>query len=178
MQKVWELYAIAVGIIEKLCYNKCSHLTIVDVIEECQDYIKGRLENNEFQALKNYDANHEKGAKAESYLYMLISSRLIDFFNSAKHQRELSVIDSIREVESIETEPNDYSEILDELIEELTYEEQTYIQYRYNDELSYKEIGAIFNLTEKQSAKKVENIRIKLRKKLEKSNHTLEDILL
>ena len=178
MQKVWELYAIAVSIIEKLCYNKCSHLTIVDVIEECQDYIKGRLENNEFQALKNYDAHHEKGAKAESYLYMLISSRLIDFFNSAKHQRELSSEASISNSYTTDSEPNDYNEILDDVIEELTYEEQTYIQYRYTDELSYKEIGAIFNLTYKQVAKKVENIQIKLRKKLEKKNHTLEDILL
>jgi len=176
MQKVWELYAIAVKIIEKLCTNKCRHLSF-DIIDECNDYIKRRLENNEFQALKNYNPNHEKEAKAESYIYLLISSRLIDFFNSSKHQRELSVMDSIREVESIETEPNDYNEILDDVIGQLSYKEQTYIQYRYTDELSYKEIGAIFNITEKQAMKKMENIRIKLRKKLEKTNHSLEDIL-
>jgi len=175
MQKVWELYAIAITIIEKLCTNKCRHLTISDVIEECQDYIKRRLENNEFQALKNYDPN--KGAKESTYLHILISSRLIDFFNSAKKEREISSEDSISNSYTIEDEENDYKEILESVIEELSYEEQTYLQYRYNDELSYKQIGNIFGITHKQASKKVENIQIKLRRKLEKMNYSLEDIL-
>jgi RNA polymerase sigma factor (sigma-70 family) len=176
MQKVWELYTIAITIIEKLCHNKCSHLKIIDIVQECEDYIKGRLENNSFQTLKNYDPN--RGAKESTYLYMVISRRIIDFFNSAKYQRELSVMDSIREVESTQTEQNDYNEILDEVIKELSFEEQTYLKYRYKDELSYKEIADIFDKTNKQVAKKVENIQIKLRKKLKKRNYTLEDILL
>jgi RNA polymerase sigma factor (sigma-70 family) len=176
MQKVWELYAIAVTIIEKLCKNKCQHLSF-DVIDECNDYIKRRLENNEFQALKNYDPKHSKQAKASSYLHMLISSRLIDFFNSAKYQREFSSEDSINNSYHIEDEANDYSDILENVIDLLSFEEQTYIQYRYNDELSYKQIGDIFGITHKQASKKVENIQIKLRKKLEKTNYTLEDIL-
>jgi len=176
MQKVWELYTIALGIIEKLCHNKCSHLTISDIVQECQDYIKGRLENNEFQALKNYDPT--RGAKESTYLHMVIGRRIIDFFNSAKHQRELFVMDSIREVESTEAEPTDYDEILDDVIEELSFEEQTYLKYRYKDELSYKEMGKTLGMSDKQAAKKVENVQIKLRKKLEKLNYSLEDILL
>jgi len=176
MQKVWELYEIATKIIEKLCENKCYHLGD-NIIQQCYDYIRQRLEKDEFQALKKYDPKHHKKAKEKSYIHMLVSSRLIDFFNSAKHQRELLVMDSIREVESIEAPINDYNEILDNLLEELNSEEKTYLQYRYNDELSYKEIGAIFGLSHKQASKKVENIQIKLRKKLEKSNYSLEDIL-
>jgi len=175
MQKVWELYAIAVTIIQKLCTNKCSHLTITDVVEECQDYIKRRLENNDFQALKNYDPT--KGAKESTYLHTLIGSRLIDFFNSAKKEREISSEDSISNSYTIEDEVNDYSEILKEVVEELTFEEQTYIKYRYTDELSYKEIGNIFGITHKQASKKVENIQIKLKRKLEKLDYSLEDIL-
>ena len=175
MQKVWELYAIAVTISEKLCTNKCRKLTILDVIEECQDYIKRRLENNDFQALKNYDPS--KGAKESTYLHMLISSRLIDFFNSAKKEREISSEDSISNSYTLEDEVNDYNEILETVVEELTYEEKTYLQYRYNDELSYKQIGDIFGITHKQASKKVANIQIKLRRKLEKMNYTLEDIL-
>jgi len=177
MQKVWELYPIAMTIIEKLCQNKCSHLSISDVVEECQDYIKRRLENNEFQALKNYDPNHAKGAKEETYLHMLISSRLIDFFNSAKKEREISSEDSISNSYTIEDEVNDYSEILEDVLQELTFEEQTYIKYRYTDELSYKQIGDIFGITHKQASKKVENIQIKLKNKFKKSGLTLEDIL-
>jgi len=176
MQKVWELYAIAIKIIEKLCTNKCIHLS-VDVIEECQDYIKKRLEKNEFQALKNYDPNNAKGAKERTYLHMLISSRLIDFFNSAKKEREISSEDSISNSYTLEDEVNDYDEILEPILETLTYEEQTYLQYRYNDELSYKQIGNIFGITHKQASKKVENIHIKLKRKLEKIGLTLEDIL-
>ena len=175
MQKVWELYAIAITIIEKLCTNKCRHLSF-DVIAECQDYIKRRLENNEYQALKNYDLT--KGTKESSYLHMLISSRLIDFFNSAKKEREISSEDSISNSYTIEDEVNDDdNELLESVLEELTFEEQTYIKYRYNDELSYKEIGNIFGITHKQASKKVENIQIKLRRKLEKLNYSLEDIL-
>ena len=174
MQKVWELYAIATTIINKLCQNKCYHLGS-SIVEECYDYIRMRLENNEFQALKNYDPT--KGAKESTYLYTLIGSRLIDFMNSAKHQRELSSEDSIRNSYTTEDEPNDYDKILNNVIETLTFEEQTYLQYRYNDELSYKEIGAIFNITHKQASKKVENIQIKLKHKLKKENYTLEDIL-
>ncbi len=33
MQKVWELYAIAVTIIQKLCTNKCSHLTLSNILK-------------------------------------------------------------------------------------------------------------------------------------------------
>ena len=175
MQKVWELYALAVRIIKKLCTNKCSHLTITDIVEECQDYIKRRLENNDFQALKNYDPT--KGAKETTYLHTLISSRLIDFFNSAKKEREISAEDSISNSYTIEDEVNDYSEILENVIKTLTYEEQTYIKYRYSDELSYKEIGNIFGITDKQASKKVENIQKKLRRKLEKLDYSLEDIL-
>ncbi len=174
MQKVWELYAIAVTIIEKLCTNKCRHLSF-DVIDECQDYIKRRLEKNEFQALKNYDPT--KGAKESSYLHMLISSRIIDFFNSAKKEREISSEDSISNSFTLEDEVNDYSEILENLMESLTFEEQTYLQYFYNDELSYKEIGQIFGITDKQASKKVENIQIKLKRKVKKLDYRLEDIL-
>jgi len=65
MQKVWELYAIAIEIIKKLCTNKCIHLS-VDIIEECQDYIKKRLEKNEFQALKNYDLTKQSPVKGDT----------------------------------------------------------------------------------------------------------------
>lgn len=174
MQKVWELYAIAVTIIEKLCTNKCRHISI-DLIEECNDYIKRRLENNEFQALKNYDPT--RGAKESTYLHMLISKRIIDFFNSAKKEREISSEDSISNSYTLEDEVNDYNEILEDVVETLTYEEQTYLKYRYTDELSYKEIGNIFGITHKQASKKVENIQIKLRRKLEKLGFSLEDIL-
>ena len=175
MKKVWELYDIAITIIEKICQNRCSHLTIADVVEECQDYIKRRLEKNEFQALKNYDPT--KGAKESTYLHTLIGSRVIDFFNSSKKKREISSEDSIRDSYTLDAEINDYDEILESVLEDLTYEEQTYLKYFYKDELSHKEIGDIFDMTHQQASKKVENILRKLRTKLKKSNYSLEDIL-
>jgi len=175
MQKVWELYAIAIKIIEKLCTNKCQHISF-DLIEECQDYIKRRLENNEFQALKNYDPT--KGAKESSYLHMLISSRIIDFFNSAKKEREISSEDSISNSYTLDDEVNDYDKILETLLEILSSEEQTYLKYFHIDELSYKEIGGILKVTKEQVSKKLENIRKKLKRKVAKSNYRLEDIIL
>ena len=175
MQKVWELYAIATEIINKLCENRCVHLG-ASIVEECYDYIRMRLENNEFQALKNYDPT--KGAKESTYLYMVVSFRIIDFINSPKHQRELIADDSIKErSKESDTLESDVKKILDGVIQQLSYEEQTYLQYRYKDELSHEEIGNIFGLTEKQASKKIENIQIKLKRKLKKKNHKLEDIL-
>jgi len=176
MQKVWELYAIAVTIIEKLCTNKCRHLSF-DVIEECQDYIKRRLEKNEFQALKNYDPNNSKGAKEETYLHMLISSRLIDFFNSAKKDEEFKRKIPNNVMLHIEDEVNDYDKVLKPLLEALSDEEKTYIKYRYTDELSYKEIAKILKITHTQASKKVENIQIKLKRGLQKVGLTLEEII-
>jgi RNA polymerase sigma factor (sigma-70 family) len=176
MQKVWELYAIAITIIEKICRNKCSHLTITDVIEECQDYIKKRLEKDSFQALKNYDPT--KGAKESTYLYTLISSRLIDFFNSAKKEREISSESSITNKSYEESElPADVEDILERFTSQLSFEEQTLLQYRYNDELSYREIGAIFGMTHKQASSKIEKIQLKLRKKMKKAGLSFEVII-
>ena len=175
MQKVWELYAIATKIIEKLCENKCYHLGH-NIIENCYDYIRKRLEKDNFKALKKYDPHNAQGAKESTYLHMLVSSRLIDFFNSAPHKRELLVMSSISD-RSQEDNITDYCEIVDDICETLTYEEQTYLQYRYTDELSYKQIGDIFGITHKQASKKVENIQKKLKNKFKKSGLTLEDIL-
>ena len=176
MQKIWELYALATTIIQKLCQNKCRHLTIPDVIEECQDYIKRRIESNNFQALRKYDPN--RGAKESSYLHTVISSRLIDFFNSAKKNREISSEFSInsRSYEANEI-PHDIAEILDSYISTLSNEEKLYIKLRFTDDLSYKEIGEIFGITHKQASKKLENIHKKLRTKIQKSGLKLEDIL-
>ncbi len=175
MDKVWELHAMATKLIKKICKYKCFHLG-VDTVENCYDYIVRRIELNDFQALKNYDPS--KGAKESTYLHMLIGSRLIDFFNSAKQKREISNEDSINNNVTLDKEPSDYKEILDDFVSsELTFEEQTYLHYRYNDELSYKEIAAIFGEGAKQSSKRVENIQKKLRRKLEKANYSFEDLI-
>lgn len=175
MEKVWELYALATGIINKLCKNKCFHLG-ESIVEECYDYLRMRLEKNEFQALKNYDPS--KGAKETTYLYMLVSSRIIDFMNSSKHQRELIADDSINErSEELDSVEADVMEIAQKLLSMLKYEEQTYFKYRYVDELSYQEIGDIFDLTAKQASKKLENIKNKLKTKAQKAGLRLEDIL-
>jgi flagellin-specific chaperone FliS len=49
MKKVWKLYEIATEIIEKLCENKCYHLGD-NIIHQCYDYIRQRLEKDDFQA--------------------------------------------------------------------------------------------------------------------------------
>ena len=176
MKKVWELYQIASKIIQKLCKNKCKHLGD-NKIEACRDYINRRLEKNDFQALKNYDSS--KGAKESTYLHMLISSRLIDFFNSAANKREFLDDDSINNSYDTDTEetPNEPNEILGNVVSELTFEEQTYLQYRYNDEMSYREIANIFGIEEKQASKKVENIQKKLKRKLNNSGYDFGDML-
>ncbi|HHH37204.1 MAG TPA: sigma-70 family RNA polymerase sigma factor [Epsilonproteobacteria bacterium] len=173
MEQIWKLYAKATETINRLCNKHCYHLG-TETIEECSDYIKRRIESNDFQALRQYDP--DRGAKAETYLYMVVSKRIIDFFNSAKQKRELSSESSINNSYTEEEEGVE-SEVLDEMIGMLSDEEQTYLQYRYYDRLSYKEIGAIFGLTHRQAAKKVENIQIKLRKRFEKENYRFEDFI-
>ena len=177
MKKVWELYALAITIIEKLCRNKCSHLSIIDIIEECQDYIKMRLENDDFQALKKYDPT--KGAKESTYLYTLISSRLIDFFNSAKKKWEISSESSINNIsykEEYKLE-SDVEDILDRFIQQLKDEERLLLKYRYKDELTPKEIADILNQTNRQVSNRLEKIQLKLKNRMKKAGFKLEDIL-
>ena len=173
MQKIWDMYIIARELIEKLCKKKCYHLG-VNTIEACYDYIQRRLEKDEFKEFKNYDSNK---SKESTFLYTVISSRLIDFFNSASKKREIFDEVSISNSYYIEDKPNDVKEIIDKFIIQLSYEEQTYLQYFYNDGRSAKEIGDIFLLTPKQVAKKIENIQIKLKRKFTKANYSFEDII-
>jgi RNA polymerase sigma-70 factor (ECF subfamily) len=179
MKDIWKLYKLALLIIEKICKDKCFYLSIVDIVEECQDYIKTRLESNNFQALKNYDPT--RGAKETTYLYTLISSRLIDFFNSAKRKKEIHIESKNSLVISIIDERDNNSLNLDNILEKITSdlkaEEKTLLKLRYTDELSYKEIGEIIGKTHKQVASKIEKILLKLRKKAQKEGLKLEDIL-
>ena len=178
MEKVWQLYLEAIEVIEKKCQNKCYHLGY-NVIQECIDYIKDRLINNDFKDLKRYNPNHKSGAKPTTYLHTLIRDRLIDFFNSAKKRREFSAKDSISNGSYKDEEAIDYEtiELIKDIIQELSFEEQVYIQYKYYDGLSHEEIGRVFNKTRKQVDKKIENIKIKLKRKLKKIGLDLKDLV-
>lgn len=200
--KIWELYALAKKIIAKVCKNKCYHYG-ERKIDSCNDYIERRLESNDFQVFKDYDVNHEKKASASTYLHMIISQRLIDFLKSAKERYEIPFqnfrgsnegneisSDEISDIlendgeydspDSINPEEDGFHDedgILSDVVSELSYSEQLLLQYRYDKELSYKEIGSCMNMEHKHASKKIENIQKKLKRKLEKLGYTLEDIL-
>ena len=174
MNKVWELYALAKEIMAKLCKNKCYHYG-QDKIEACTDYVADRLERNELQALKNFDDS--KGASESTYLHMLVGSRIIDFFNTATHRRETANEDSITHSYQEVAEVTDYAEILDKVIFDLTPKEQTYVKYRFYDELTPKEIAGILGIESKKVSKTLENIQIKLKRRLEKLDYSLKDII-
>jgi len=112
-------------------------------------------------------------------LHTLIRDRLIDFFNSAKKRREFSAKDSINNSSYKDEESIDYEtiELIKDIIQELSFEEQVYIQYKYYDGLSHEEIGRVFNKTRKQVDKKIENIKIKLKRKLKKIGLDLKDLV-
>ena len=177
MKKIWELYQKATEIIKKLCQRKCSGRE-----ERCEDYIKERLERNDFKSLKNYDTNHKKGATASTFLHILLNSRLIDFVNSASERKEKLYDPSIIEVDSQDARENIAqntieTEILDKAIESLNDKDKLYLKFRYKDELSYLEIANIVGGTSKNVSNHIGKVHAKLKKDLEKKNYRLEDLL-
>jgi len=177
MEKVWELYQQATEIIKKLCQRKCSGRE-----ERCEDYIKDRLESNNFKTLKNYDPNHQKGATASTFLHIVVNSRLIDFVNSATERREKTYDPSIIDVDSQDARENIAqntieTEILDEAIYSLNDKDKLYLKFCYEDELSPAEIADIVGGTAKNVSNHIGRVHAKLKKILEAKNYTLEDLL-
>ena len=172
MKIIWKLYEEAIKIVTKLCMNKCASR-----VHRCEDYIRDRIERNDFKALKNYVTN--RGAKSTTYLHMLVNSRLIDFVNSAKERDEIlydpSIIDESNPKEDTYTMLD--KAILDKAIEALSSKDKLYLQYQYVDELSHKEIATIEGETSKYVSNYLGRIYKKLEKILEKGNYTLEDLL-
>ena len=183
MQKIvptlWDLYEKATTLIDRLCVNKCHHL-VANAIEGCRDYIRERLEKNEFQALKNYDPS--KGVKDTTYLYMLISSRLIDYMNSAQRKRESAYGSSISDIdESTSTLDTllqeEQSEAIQEVFSQLKESEMNFIQMFHLSKLSHEVIGRKLNISTKESSKRTVKARNRLEFLLDQAGYNIKDIL-
>ena len=172
---IWELYSICSKTIDKLCKFKFYYLDN-HLYANCYDYLIARIENNEFQALRNFDKN--KGMTKETYINMLVSCRIIGFSNLARFRKEIVCdIHCISELEEYTIENKNDMNIIYSFLNELSDEEKTYIEYYFYKEISYKEIGEKFNISTRLACKRINNITMKLKKKLEKNNLTLYDIL-
>ena len=122
---IWESYSICTKTIDKLCKFKFYYLDD-HIHENCYDYVIARIENNEFQALRNFDKS--KGMTKETYIDRLVSSRIIDFFNLARFQKKnFCNIHCISKLEEYTIE-NDMN-IIYSFLNELSNEEKTYIEY-------------------------------------------------
>jgi RNA polymerase sigma factor (sigma-70 family) len=177
MPKLWDLYKKATTLIDRLCFNKCQHL-ISEAVESCRDYIRERLERDDFQALKNYDPS--KGTKDTTYLYMLISSRLIDFIY--KRKREIPTNSSMREcidendalAKMLEEEK---STTIQDVFSQLKESEMKLIQLFHLYKLSHEVIGRKLNISAKESSKRTVKARKRLEFLLDKAGCNIKDIL-
>lgn len=165
-EEIWSMYILALEIMLKICKRKCFSYGMLKV-EDCEIYIKDKIEKNELKALKNYDKS--KGAKESTYLYMLISSRAIDFCRTLK---KIPLIETF-ETPSVE----DTQKILEILNKTLTNEEFTTLMFFYIDELTYKEIALIYSCKPREIENILKRAKKKSHKILNEKGIKLEDLL-
>lgn len=108
-----------------------------------------------------------KGLPFSSWLFRIAINEMNMFFRSSKNQRSLSIedesLDRITE-ELGEEEKEEKIEMLLKGIQELALEEVQYIELRFFEDRSFKEIGDIMNITENNAKVRTYRILDKIKK--------------
>jgi RNA polymerase sigma factor (sigma-70 family) len=176
---LWELYSMAGDRAEKICKKRLYNLGTI-AIEECVDYIKSKLEKDNFKLLRDFNIDK---SSITTYLFLIINSKFKDFIKIRNGKKRKSIQESIVSDNATYVEDKnlnfDYmaQKILEDVISTLTTEEKLILRFRFSDELKYKEIGAILNKTDKQIAKKVGQIIKKLKKRFKERGYNGDDFL-
>ena len=170
--KIWDLYTLAQDIIQRRCKDKCFHYGF-ETIEDCKDYVVRRMLHNKANVLQKFDGSK---SSETTYLYTFVSSKIIDFFNSAaQKKRGFFNEDSINNMPDETVQEEDYSEIMEQIFSLLSPKETLYMKLFYLEGYSAKEIEQnVGRHTAKQINKILEGTRNKLKKTL---GYSLEEIL-
>lgn len=151
-------------------YEKYYKQIFFFVFKKVQDEsITGDLTSKTFlKAMLNIDKFQYKGFPFSSWLYRIASNEVNMFFRESKKAilvevLEKDIISIVNEFE--ETQEADLTIVLS-LLEKLPNEQKELIELRFFDELSFKEIADIYEISEANAKMKVYRILSKLEKEI------------
>jgi RNA polymerase sigma-70 factor (ECF subfamily) len=124
------------------------------------------------KAMKSLYKYEFKGVPFASWLFRIAKSEVYQLFRDQKAEKTLNIDrvnlkGMVEEMEEDFYEP--YYDILKESVAELGEEDMSFIEMRFFEKRSFKEIGEIMNITENHSKVKVYRILEKLKKILIKN---------
>lgn len=155
-EKIWELYQLVTEYAPRQCAKTCY-----DLLEECNEYILDHVSRNEMKRLQSF-----KGLSSPStFVYVVIRNLVKDCLKTKKEvvsYEEGTVHGAIPTPESV-FDTLHYDE-LHETLQLLPSEEQLIMKLRYFDEYAVQEIAGLLHKTPKQTSKKIELIKKKLKK--------------
>jgi len=166
MTTVWSLYQLSIDYTKKLCSKRCY-----DLRDECQEYLLERISRNDMARLKSF-----KGISSKStFAYVIVNNLIKDFLKTKKSvvsYDEMSYTSLCEESDSIEDQlikEHDKKQVKIAL-KRLDKEDQLIIKLRYFDEYRVCEVATVFEKTPKQISKKIEMIKNRLKKILNRED--------
>ena len=130
-----------------------------------------RVSRNNMAKLNSFQGNSAQS----TFIYVVINNLIKDFFKTKKVV--ISYDDSLINIYSTQDEDKLIKELDEErvinAINSLNIEEQLLIKLKYYDEYSIKDISYLMNKTPKQLSKKIETIKKKLRRILNRDDFYL-----
>lgn len=139
-----ENYQLVEQIIKRLCcknfYSKSEILN-----DECFYYILNKLK------MDKYDST--RGMSLKSYLYLVVNSRIIDFYRHNKNKKVVAFNEEFVYNSNIEDKKKDSYIDLEYAIKSLTSQEQVIIKNFYYYGLTIKEIAKTIDIDERNTSK-------------------------
>lgn len=124
------------------------------------------------KAMLNLKKYRFQGVPFSAWLYRIAVNEVNQFFRQNKHFRSISLESSqlaafMEEVEEVKGE-GDMQRMV-EVLRTLSDEEVQFIEMRYFERIPFKEVAAIYNITENNAKVRMYRLLAKLRKRMQQS---------
>jgi RNA polymerase sigma-70 factor, ECF subfamily len=121
------------------------------------------------KAILNLPKYEYRGLPFSAWLYRIASNEVNQYFRHAKTKRSISIEDTglrrlIGELRDDQEESHEHEQIIMESLNYLTKEEVQYVELRFFEDKSFREIGYILMVTENNAKVKTYRILDKIKK--------------
>lgn len=139
-------------------YRKCY--SFVKNTAQAEDYM-----HDIFLKLIVNLGNFKENAKLSTYIYAITYNHCVDNSNSRKKVKMQELTEDLDFAEEDWSEVNQFDpEKLDKAMDEITAEDKSIVLLKYQDGLSIKEIGEIFNISESAVKMRLKRAKEKIQK--------------
>lgn len=139
-------------------YRKCY--SFVKNTAQAEDYM-----HDIFLKLIVNLGNFKENAKLSTYIYAITYNHCVDNSNSRKKVKIQELTEDLDFAEEDWSEVNEFDPIkLDKAMDEISAEDKSIVLLKYQDGLSIKEIGEIFNISESAVKMRLKRAKEKIQK--------------